>query len=295
MGNQSKRVYFLQDYETPYTAKELKVADREIQLEAMEVWFFENFEDPANQTPYEGKEGGYIYIWGGPYDAREELEDQFSDIIPSDLIAELADKLSGICWDWAPIPKPDDYAINLAEEISEISDYYHNFTGYILDIKHLLKTPVDGTIDIYFYRLLYANVITALETYLSDAFIHTIFSEPEIKKRFVEALPKFREEKIRLSEIFKTYENIDNKIKEFLGNFTWHNLKRAKELYLILKIDFPENIAGLLTAIQNRHDIIHRNGKTKNGKEFILGRVGVENLIKDAENFVQHIDKQLKK
>ena len=34
------------------------------------IW---NFEDPANETPYESSEGGYIYIWGGPYDALEQL------------------------------------------------------------------------------------------------------------------------------------------------------------------------------------------------------------------------------
>src|SRR6516164_4356205 len=37
-------------------------------------WFFANFEDPAESTPYDG---GYVYIWGGPYDAREELNEAF--------------------------------------------------------------------------------------------------------------------------------------------------------------------------------------------------------------------------
>src|SRR5262249_3792943 len=36
--------------------------------EAMVEWFRQNFEDPAESTPYEG---GYVYICGGPYAARE--------------------------------------------------------------------------------------------------------------------------------------------------------------------------------------------------------------------------------
>ena len=37
--------------------------------EASEVilsWFHTFFEDPAQETPYIGREGGYLYIWGGP-------------------------------------------------------------------------------------------------------------------------------------------------------------------------------------------------------------------------------------
>jgi hypothetical protein len=39
--------------------------------EAMVEWFWENFEDPAEPTPHD--EGEYVYIWGGPYYAHEEL------------------------------------------------------------------------------------------------------------------------------------------------------------------------------------------------------------------------------
>ena len=42
-------------------------------------WFFSNFEDPVHHTPWD--EGGYVYIWGGPYDAREEIEAAFGSQI----------------------------------------------------------------------------------------------------------------------------------------------------------------------------------------------------------------------
>jgi hypothetical protein len=44
-------------------------ASKEDQMELMEEWFRKHFEDPAERTPYESAEGGYIYIWGGPFDA----------------------------------------------------------------------------------------------------------------------------------------------------------------------------------------------------------------------------------
>ena len=54
--------------------------------EAIKDWFLSNFEDPAHETPYNGKEGGYQWIWGGPYDAREQIENYFGSAVPEEVI-----------------------------------------------------------------------------------------------------------------------------------------------------------------------------------------------------------------
>jgi len=71
----------------------------------MLYWFHRNFEDPGEETPYESAEGGYIYIWGGPYEARDELGDEFAGIVPDQLIEEVAEDIEedGTV-DWAPGP-----------------------------------------------------------------------------------------------------------------------------------------------------------------------------------------------
>jgi len=56
-------------------------------------WFLENFEDPANHVSYESKEGGYQYIFGGPYDAEEELRTQFFDV-GDEVIAAAIEKIA---------------------------------------------------------------------------------------------------------------------------------------------------------------------------------------------------------
>jgi ATP-dependent DNA helicase RecG len=48
-------------------------------VDAMVSWFFERYEDPANGVPYDGREGGYQYVAGGPYEAEEELREAFED------------------------------------------------------------------------------------------------------------------------------------------------------------------------------------------------------------------------
>jgi hypothetical protein len=45
--------------------------------EELVSWFFEHYKDPADGVPFESREGGYQYVSGGPYDAKEELSDAF--------------------------------------------------------------------------------------------------------------------------------------------------------------------------------------------------------------------------
>jgi hypothetical protein len=78
-------------------------------IDVMVKWFFQNFEDPAEETPYESAEGGYQYIWGGPYDANEELqaafcpklEDPTFEVVEKAAIAA-AEKIEEDGWEWAP-------------------------------------------------------------------------------------------------------------------------------------------------------------------------------------------------
>lgn len=85
------------------TIAQLKRLNRQAKRDVMEAWFRQNFEDPAERTPYESAEGGYQYIHGGPYNADEVLQNEFDGIVPEDLITELADELSNECWEWSPV------------------------------------------------------------------------------------------------------------------------------------------------------------------------------------------------
>jgi hypothetical protein len=106
------------DWKVVATSIDLMSLSREKQLEEMEAWFRSMYEDPAERTPYESREGGYIWIWGGPYDAATELIGQYGGIVPDDVINELVDKLSGECIEWAPTEQPGDYDEGLFEAIS---------------------------------------------------------------------------------------------------------------------------------------------------------------------------------
>jgi len=270
--------------------------DREIQLDVMRTWFFENFENPAERTPYESREGGYIWIWGGPYDAQEELSDEFGSVVPDDVIEELSSELNSICGQWAPIEKPGDYDEYLVNDIAEITEYYHNFSGSILAVQKLLEADIDESVKNCFYRLLYANVITTMETYLSDAFIHSVMPDAKLMRSFIESTPEFKAEKIPLANVYKAADEIKPRAKKYLADFLWHNLSRIKPMYKsVLGIEFDTELGQINRAILKRHDIVHRNGKTKSGEEILITKEDVKVLISLVEAFIKEVDEKLSK
>ena len=82
--------------------------DRQEIIDEMVSWFFANYEDPVHEMPYIGKEGGYQYIRGGPYDAREVISDQFPDLPESWHEAAVAKIEEDGTVDWAPVDRGPD-------------------------------------------------------------------------------------------------------------------------------------------------------------------------------------------
>jgi hypothetical protein len=113
--------------------------DQDEQRELMIAWFHQNFEDPAQKTPYESAEGGYQWIWGGPYKAREELYSKFGELVSEALIEEAVEEIErdGLT-DWAPVhigddydePEPPEEPISLDIFLDEPSDRYGTPADY---------------------------------------------------------------------------------------------------------------------------------------------------------------------
>jgi hypothetical protein len=82
----------------------LETADREDQRIAVREWFLARYCDPAHETPYNGREGGYQFIHGGPYDPADEIPARFANIVDDDLIDEVVEELHGdVGNEWVPV------------------------------------------------------------------------------------------------------------------------------------------------------------------------------------------------
>lgn len=87
-----------------------EAADRESAIDTMTEWFHEQFEDPANDTPWDGEDKKYVFMWGGPYEAHDVLHENFDDQFPEDWVNEAVEtvEMDGI-FEWAPTSHGDYY------------------------------------------------------------------------------------------------------------------------------------------------------------------------------------------
>lgn len=286
-----KRIYYHPDYTHPLSPKDVASADKETQIEIMRTWFFDNFENPAESTPYEGE---YIYIWGGPYDARDELESAFHDIVSIDTIDKLVSELEDEGPDWAGRPTESDYDDYYLSVIRSNVNYYDTFVENVKTVKSLLKIDMSKELKPYYFNMIFLNVITILETYLSDAFINTTLADKKNIRKLVESNDDFIRQKMNLSDIFSRMEKIEDEIKDYLSNLIWHNIEKVKINYKnTLGIDFPADYKKIYKSIGIRHDIVHRNGRGKDGKEILLTLGDIKDLIAEVSSLVKFIDKQI--
>ncbi len=291
MKRRKPRRYNRPDYEGTITASELRRSGRETQLDVMRKWFHANYEDPVENTPYESAEGGYIYIWGGPYEPFEELEAEFGGVVPDKAIQELADELREITWDWTGHPEYEDVDDYFFESIAQKPEHRKSFEESITNVEHLLSLEVTDLQKQHLLRLLFVNVITALETYLSDVFISAVGNDKALLRQFVETTPEFKAEKIAVSEVFKTAEEIEKRARSYLMDVVWHHLNRVKPMFKdTLDLSFPDDMSDLFKAVLIRHDLVHRNGKKKDGGDHDISEKSVNDLIEKARSFVDHLD-----
>ncbi len=274
-------------------------ADEETQIEAMRSWFFENYQDPVEETPYDSSEGGYIYIYGGPYDAKQVLEDRFAGMVPDDVIDKLADDLGNQSWEWERRPGPGDYDDYILNTIAPPSEHITSFRSNIENIRKLVKTKVEPNQQQFFLRILFASVITAMETYFSDRFVSSITGNTKALRKFVETFPTFKKEVIKLSEIYAKSDNLEHRARlTLLSEVVWHRLINISKMFRdTFGVEFPKDsdLADLLRSIDIRHDLIHRSGKTKDGKEHTITPEGIEKLVDEVDKLIVLIDGQASK
>lgn len=144
-------------------------------------------------------------------------------------------------------------------------------------------------------RMIFSNVITAMETYLSDTMKRQVLSRQAVKRRFVESYSTFTNKSIKASTVFSYMESLDNDIAKEIDKISFHNIVTVKELYRnVLLCDFQkDSVAELVKVVEIRHNIVHRNGKTKDGSMVTISDDDVRDLIRLVRSVVRHIDKQI--
>lgn len=189
------------------------------------------------------------------------------------------------------------YAMDVYLELDLIQDFinddYHlSFKNSIDELKELCKKDTVSH-NLTIKKLIFVNVITILETYLSDLVITEVDKHEILQIRLVEESNIFKDQKIPKKEIFKVRDSIKKEILEELNKIVYHNLNKVIPLFKnVLRIDLTKGIKNLPKEIVKRHDIIHRNGKDRNGRKTEITLENITILIQEVENIILYIEEQ---
>ena len=171
-------------------------------------------------------------------------------------------------------------------------DYYQTFQEEIENLKELSAINLAPPLQKMLYRQIYIGVITCLETYLLDALVQQAIATDENKRRFAEKY-EFKNSRVEVKNVYEFLKNIEEKIKNELADLIYHNVRKISAIYkAVLRVDFSPS-EQLYTAIGVRHDLVHRNGKTKDGKFHKLTKLDVEKVMVEVERLVTEIQMQI--
>lgn len=174
MMPKGKRYFSEYSDETGVTPSRLKRLGKATQREYLLHWFGMYYEDPAQETPYNSQEGGYQYVWGGPYDAREELEEEFGSFISESVIESIVEEVeSDGLTDWAPGRHHSDHQRAADEYYAEVNDQTEPkvdaLNKAISDLESGITPNFGDAIDLEYRRIVGSDLDTILRALPSRA------------------------------------------------------------------------------------------------------------------------------
>jgi hypothetical protein len=141
--------------------------------------------------------------------------------------------------------------------------------------------------DDFTNKLLFANVVTIFEAYLQGIALSLMQSDSKIIQQ-VASSKKFKNHTIQLHKALSW--DLSKYVISLVNKIVFHNLSEVEPLFreaFGIQIIIKDEI---LKIIEIRHDVIHRNGYTKNGDPSGINKAMVIAAADEFEHFVSDIE-----
>lgn len=180
-----------------------------------------------------------------------------------------------------------------AEEFSyffhlTLSDVDAVFSDEISNLKQFVN---DGKpeIPIMFYKMCFAHAVTLFEVYIEGIAKTLIAVNPEFVTNYVRNSNVIASKNISLKDIYinedalknkLTIESLTEAVMSDLSSTLFHDVDKILAILgSMLGRDLEINRAPLKKIMHIRHDIVHRNGVNREGKEHTIDKESVINAV----------------
>ena len=220
---------------------------------------------------------------------------EFSEDSPKEILEKISRLEDGCRVYLQPWELDEEYDYDEQfDAITENKEFVQKYKDEIANLEVLthLKMP-DEVLKAVLNRQMFIGIIGTMETFLADVFINLTFDNDKYFRNFIETHPEFQKRKFELKEIFEQSDKLKETAKKVMLDTIYHNLPTVREMYRdTFEIDFPK-IKEAYEYVLKRHDLVHRNGKTKEGEIVVTDEKAIEGLIKTVNELVFGVAEKL--
>jgi len=186
-----------------------------------------------------------------------------------------------------------DYDLQF-EAITDDKNFLNKFQQEIANLNLLLQIEIaEPDLRNILNRQVFIGIIGTMETFLSDVFINLVFDKDAYFRNFVKTHPEFQKRKFELRDIFEESDKLEETAKKIMLDTIYHNLPVVKEMYEdTFEIKFP-SIKEVYKYVFQRHDLVHRNGKTKDGEIVETDKAAISDLTTKVAELITGLSKEL--
>jgi hypothetical protein len=142
-------------------------------------------------------------------------------------------------------------------------------------------------------RMIFSQLVAVLEAYLSDTFLQLLVV-PGIKAKIRERALELKEVNSDLVAALLDPVKADEALRKAVQKQIFHNLEPVRGLYRAATgRGFAPDVnivLSLYRAVGERHDCVHRNGKTKDGRMLEFEGSKIRALATLATQVVNHVE-----
>lgn len=174
------------------------------------------------------------------------------------------------------------------------NDLLDKFHLEIENLQSLMKIEIkDDSLSDILNKQIFIGIIGIMESYLAELFIKSVFGNDQYFRNFVETHPEFAKQKFELRQIFNKSEGLKEKSKKIILDQIYHNLPTVSRMFEdTFKISFP-SISVVYQYVLKRHDLVHRNGRTKGGQDVKTDVPEINSLMGEVVQFIEQIDEKM--
>jgi len=175
-----------------------------------------------------------------------------------------------------------------------LTEQYKIFAKNLFSIEAIVNEAQfsKDSYDKAFLRMTFSAVITSMETYLSDLFFEKVVGNDEYIDLLLKNATEFQNRKFSVDEAIYFHEKKKSEAKKYIKDIIWHNLSKVSHLYRkVLSIQFDSSLTpDINKLIGVRHDVVHRNGRKKNGGLRTIDVGKIKGCISSVKEFIEKIE-----